>query len=148
MPAVARTAEMPTNAIGKRSIWPSARPPAWRRRLSVTGGNETVTSNGTTYTLSADLRRIDGRDTSATMRFDYCCGSVRNITKVIRRMNDDSGTDFPVTCSAAVPEAGFVISDLYTISGAPYDGSTAGIIQRRLTIVARFRSDSATPAFA
>ena len=38
--------------------------------LSVTEQNETVTSNGTTYTLSADLLRIDGRDTSATMRFD------------------------------------------------------------------------------
>ena len=29
--------------------------------LSVTEQNETVTSNGTTYTLSADLLRIDGR---------------------------------------------------------------------------------------
>lgn len=38
--------------------------------LSIPEQNETVTPNGRTYSLSADLLRIDGRDTSATIRFD------------------------------------------------------------------------------
>ena len=96
--------------------------------LSVTEQNETVTSNGTTYTLSADLLRIDGRDTSATMRFDPPLRlRSKHPAKVIRRMNDRQRNRLPRHLFYGSAGAGFVISDLYTIDGAPYDGSTVGI---------------------
>lgn len=96
--------------------------------LSVTEQNETATSNGTTYTLSADLLRIDGRDTSATMRFDPPLRlRSKHPAKVIRRMNDRQRNRLPRHLFYGSAGAGFVISDPYTIDGAPYDGSTAGI---------------------
>ena len=96
--------------------------------LSVTEQNETATSNGTTYTLSADLLRIDGRDTSATMRFDPPLRlRSKHPAKVIRRMNDRQRNRLPRHLFYGSFGAGFVVSDLYTIDGTPYDGSTAGI---------------------
>ena len=87
-----------------------------------------MTSNGTTYTLSADLLRIDGRDTSATMRFDPPLRlRSKHPAKVIRRMNDRQRNRLPRHLFYGSAGAGFVISDLYTIDGAPYDGSTVGI---------------------
>lgn len=111
-----------------------------------------MTSNGTTYTLSADLLRIDGRDTSATMRFDPPLRlRSKHPAKVIRRMNDRQRNRLPRHLFYGSAGAGFVISDLYTIDGAPYDGSTVGTPTTQATTIvlpAVSRSDSATPAFA
>lgn len=120
--------------------------------LSVTEQNETATSNGTTYTLSADLLRIDGRDTSATMRFDPPLQlRSKHPDKVIRRMNDRQRNRLPVTCSTAVPERGSSLAISTRSTERPMTGAPpASPTTQATTIVspAVSRSDSATPAFA
>ena len=97
--------------------------------LAVTEQNETVTPNGTTYTLNAALLRLDGRDTSASQRFDPPLQlRAKQPDKVIRRMNDRQRNRLPRHLFHGCYGAGFIVSNLYTIDGADYDGNTVGFV--------------------